>query len=165
MLCGSPDGKGAWGRMDPCTCTAESLCCPLETITTLLIGYTPIQNKKFKVWKKNFLVFSYLSEISHKYQHFIIGSVSPRTFLVPQRSFPSLCQTMSPDLGIRKHVSPAEEAEALVGGLLSGGQSCAQVTRTQSFLASPGKGPKLCLPDGLALGTKDLLTEARKGLE
>ena len=26
---------------------AESLCCPFETIT-LLIGYTPIQNKKLK---------------------------------------------------------------------------------------------------------------------
>ena len=27
---------------------AELLCCALETITTLLIGYTPIQNKKLK---------------------------------------------------------------------------------------------------------------------
>ena len=27
---------------------AESLCCPPETITTLLIAYTPIQNKKLK---------------------------------------------------------------------------------------------------------------------
>ena len=27
---------------------AESLCCPHETITTLLIGYIPIQNNKFK---------------------------------------------------------------------------------------------------------------------
>ena len=26
---------------------AESLCCPPETITTLLIGYNPIQNKNF----------------------------------------------------------------------------------------------------------------------
>ena len=26
---------------------AESLCCLPETITTLLIGYTPIQNKVF----------------------------------------------------------------------------------------------------------------------
>ena len=30
------------GRMDTCICMAESLCCPPETITTLLIGYTPI---------------------------------------------------------------------------------------------------------------------------
>ena len=33
---------------------SESFCCSLETTTTLLIGYTPIQNKKFKVWEKNF---------------------------------------------------------------------------------------------------------------
>ena len=31
------------GRMDTCVCTAESLCCPPETIT-LLIGDTPIYN-------------------------------------------------------------------------------------------------------------------------
>ena len=31
---------------------AESLCCSPETITTLLIGYTPIQNKNFKLKKK-----------------------------------------------------------------------------------------------------------------
>ena len=29
------------GRMDTCVCMAESLCCPLGTITTLLIGYRP----------------------------------------------------------------------------------------------------------------------------
>jgi len=28
-------------------CMAESLCCSPETITTLLIGCTPVQNKKF----------------------------------------------------------------------------------------------------------------------
>jgi len=31
---------------------AESLCYSPETITTLLIGYTPIQNKNFKLKKK-----------------------------------------------------------------------------------------------------------------
>ena len=46
MLCGSLDEKGDWGRMDTCTCVAEFLCCPPETITTLLISYIPIQNKK-----------------------------------------------------------------------------------------------------------------------
>ena len=30
---------------------AKTLCCPPETITTLLIGYTPIENKKFKKLK------------------------------------------------------------------------------------------------------------------
>ena len=48
MLCGSLDGRGVGETMDPCICMAESLCCPPETITTLLIGYTSIQNKKFK---------------------------------------------------------------------------------------------------------------------
>ena len=37
-----PGWEGCWGRMDTCTCMAKSLCCPPETITTLLIGYTPI---------------------------------------------------------------------------------------------------------------------------
>ena len=34
--------------MNTCTCMAESLCYPHETITALLISYSPIQNKKFK---------------------------------------------------------------------------------------------------------------------
>ena len=34
--------------MDIYVCMAESPCCPPETITALLIGYTPIQNKKLK---------------------------------------------------------------------------------------------------------------------
>ena len=48
MSCGSLDGTGIWGRMDTCICMAESLCCSSETTTTLLIGYTPIQNKMFQ---------------------------------------------------------------------------------------------------------------------
>ena len=42
MLYGSLDGRGVCERMDICICMAESLCCPVETITTLLVGYTPI---------------------------------------------------------------------------------------------------------------------------
>ena len=41
-------GGDLGGRMDPCTCMAESLCCLPETITTLLIGHPPKQNKKLK---------------------------------------------------------------------------------------------------------------------
>ena len=41
-------GRGVWGRTDTCLCLAESLHCSPETITTLLISYTPIQNKKLK---------------------------------------------------------------------------------------------------------------------
>ena len=40
------------GSLDPCICMVESLHCWPETTTTLLIGYTPIQNKKFEIWKK-----------------------------------------------------------------------------------------------------------------
>ena len=39
-----PGWEGGWGRMDTCTCMAESLHCPPETITTVLISYTPMQN-------------------------------------------------------------------------------------------------------------------------
>ena len=48
MLCGSLDGREVWGRMDTCIHMAESLPCSPEAMTTLLIGYTPIKNKKFK---------------------------------------------------------------------------------------------------------------------
>ena len=67
MLCGSQDGRGLWERilwwlfscsgmsdsvtpMEMHTCLVESLHFSPETITTLLIGYTPIQNKKVYVW-------------------------------------------------------------------------------------------------------------------
>ena len=53
MLHGSLDGRGVWGRMDTHICMAESLRSSPETITTMLTGYTPIQNKKFKKNKNN----------------------------------------------------------------------------------------------------------------
>ena len=33
-------------RMDPCICMAKSLHCSPEIITSLLVGYTPVQSKK-----------------------------------------------------------------------------------------------------------------------
>ena len=48
ILCASLDRRGVWGRMDTCICTAKSFCCAPEIITTLLVGYTPIQNKNFE---------------------------------------------------------------------------------------------------------------------
>ena len=36
---------GEFGGEWICVCVAESLCCPTETVTTLLTGHTPIQNK------------------------------------------------------------------------------------------------------------------------
>ena len=44
MLCASMDGRGVWGKMDTCICMTESLHYSFEAITTLLIGYTSIQN-------------------------------------------------------------------------------------------------------------------------
>ena len=41
--------------MDTCICMAESLFSPSETITTLLIAYTPIQNEKLRKKKKAIL--------------------------------------------------------------------------------------------------------------
>ena len=34
--------EGVWGEMDTCICIAESLCCPPENITAMLIGHTPM---------------------------------------------------------------------------------------------------------------------------
>ena len=54
MSCGSLDGRGVWGRRDTCVWMAESLCCPPEVITTLLIGYTPRERKQLnKINVKN----------------------------------------------------------------------------------------------------------------
>ena len=41
--------------MDTCICMVESLHCSPETITTLLITYTPKQNKKFFFKKKTLI--------------------------------------------------------------------------------------------------------------
>ena len=51
ILCGNLGGKRIWGRMDTCICMAESFRGSHETITTLLISHTPVQNKKFKINK------------------------------------------------------------------------------------------------------------------
>ena len=52
MLSGGLNGREVWGRMYTCTCKAESLHCSPETIKILLIGYTTIENKKFKLKKR-----------------------------------------------------------------------------------------------------------------
>ena len=59
VLRGSLGGREVWGRMDTCICMAEPLCCSPETITTLLISYTPVQNKKVKKKKRLGQILSY----------------------------------------------------------------------------------------------------------
>ena len=44
--------------MDTCICMAEPFCYLPETITTLLIGYTSIENKKLK---KSYVVSFFVS--------------------------------------------------------------------------------------------------------
>ena len=55
-------GRSLGENGDTCICMAEPLCCPPETITVLLIGYIPIQNKKVKFkklfFKKPFMLNS-----------------------------------------------------------------------------------------------------------
>lgn len=51
-----PGCEGSLGRMD--MCMSESLCCSSETtITTLFVGYTLIQNEKFKKETGKFLKY------------------------------------------------------------------------------------------------------------
>ena len=56
-------GVESGGSMDPCICMAESLRFSPETLITLLIGYTPIQNKKsvflFCFWEKEMILCWY----------------------------------------------------------------------------------------------------------
>ena len=52
ILCGSLDGSGFWKKMDTCICMAESLHCPPESITMLLMSYTTIQNKNIFMKKE-----------------------------------------------------------------------------------------------------------------
>ena len=47
----SLDGSRVWQRMDTWICMAESLRCSSETITTLLIDYTPISIEKIQFKK------------------------------------------------------------------------------------------------------------------
>ena len=43
------DGRGVWGRVDTCICMTEFLCCPPETITTLLISYAAAAAKSLQL--------------------------------------------------------------------------------------------------------------------
>ena len=51
-LCACLDGRVVWERIDAFICLAESHHCSPETTIILLIGYIPIQNKRFETWKK-----------------------------------------------------------------------------------------------------------------
>ena len=67
---------------------AESLHCSSETTTALLTGYTPIQNKKFKVWKKNKPAQSTFSSFPQAPHQAGVSKPRPQLFPAPP---PSLC--------------------------------------------------------------------------
>ena len=48
-LSGSLEGRGVEGRMDPCLCTADSLHCPPETNTALLIDHAHVCAKSLRL--------------------------------------------------------------------------------------------------------------------
>ena len=60
-------------------CMAGSLCCSSESVTTLLIGYTPIQNKKLKkCWienKKVCTIFGVLRKWGNTYNNTLLVSL------------------------------------------------------------------------------------------
>ena len=75
-----PGWEGVWDTMGTCTCMAESLCCSPETTTTLLIDYSPIQTKKFKLKKPKDLLYS----TGNYTQYFVItykGEVSEKEYI------------------------------------------------------------------------------------
>ena len=95
------DGRGVWGRKDTYICMAESLCCPPETITTLLFSYTPIQNKKLKKKKQSM-------------------QKSPVWFLPLRSPLPSWLHKIntrdSAANNTRKHIIPYSGEVQIVGG-------------------------------------------------
>ena len=93
VMC-QPGWEGGWGRMDTCMCMAESLCCS-ETATTLPISYTPIQNNKFKVWKKKKKKGSFF-HINVKWRNWHHASETPRSVQVTvlQTSPPACTQKL-----------------------------------------------------------------------
>ena len=63
--------------MDTCTCNGESLCCSAETTSALLIGYTPVQNEKFKVFwekKKKHLTLQTLNIVAEQLKYSSVAS-------------------------------------------------------------------------------------------
>ena len=91
MLCGSLDGRRAWGRMDTGMQMAESSRCPPETITALWTGCTSIQNKKLKensFWttlkihlrKRDSIREFFHSQLSFEFLISQVNSLSPMYF-------------------------------------------------------------------------------------
>ena len=90
--------SGLWVRMDTPLCNAEFLRSSPETTTTLLTGYTSIQNKKLKVKKKRKLTWFKTAR-----QEFQGGNNQQCQEYWSRLPFPSPGDL--PDPGIEHHVS------------------------------------------------------------
>ena len=88
MLCASPNGMGVRGRMNTFIWMAESLCCWHEATTTLLISYTPIQNKKFEKNSSFSITFSIHPAFHPRRWHLFINTLS-----LGSKSSPSMCSS------------------------------------------------------------------------
>ena len=86
--CYVADGRRVWGRMDACIYITESLHCSPETITTLLISYTSIENEKLKKkistsFLKDFLKSSFsFTEKLHSFHISLTFHPLPSLFLL-----------------------------------------------------------------------------------
>ena len=106
--------------MYTCICMAEFLHCSPETTTTLLIGYTPKQNKKLKVWGKK------KSHLSHGGTHlrflFVFKDLQNQKHTNKQKTFKNLtvCRSARFEFGPISHppnlnpkLSPAQQGTLL----------------------------------------------------
>ena len=57
MLYPSLNERGVWGRIDTSIGMVESICYSPETVKTLLISYTPVQNKMFKEKEQVYVIY------------------------------------------------------------------------------------------------------------
>ena len=89
-LSASLDGRRVWGRMDTCTCMAESLRCSPQTTTTLLIDLLQYKVRSLKRRKRD--LFSQRNEVFTVsearpcccHQHSLWTHVAPCTPGTPQ---------------------------------------------------------------------------------
>ena len=85
-----------WGRIHTCLCMAESHWCLPETIMTLLIGYTPLQNNKFKRimnWRKGNFVHNWHVCIYIKFEIICkpLKVISERSIVTDDKDWVKIC--------------------------------------------------------------------------
>ena len=112
MLCGRLDRREVWERLDTCIHIAKSLCCPPETITTLLLNDIPLtlnlsQHQGLSIelalhirWPK---YWSFSINLSNEYSVLISFRNDWFDLLAVQGAFKSLLQYHSSKASILPH--------------------------------------------------------------